>query len=177
VAHPNSAHRAIADLETRGLVHSVITQNIDALHQMAGSATVFEYHGTIKTLACIDCHALFESHTVDHSVLPPPCAECRGILKPDFVFFGEPIREDIRDLCAGEAHYADVMVVVGTSGSVRPASTVPYAAKRTGAAIIEINTESSAYTTQISDIFLKGIASEIIPRIADMIIDNRKGLS
>ncbi|MBN2255177.1 MAG: Sir2 family NAD-dependent protein deacetylase [Deltaproteobacteria bacterium] len=176
-AQPNGAHRAIADLEKRGHVNSVITQNIDGLHQKAGSQTVYEYHGTIKKLVCIECFHPVESHSIDFSALPPVCPECGGILKPDFVFFGETIPKKITDLCSGEAHYADVMIVIGTSGSVKPASMIPFAAKRAGATIIEVNTEPSAYTRQITDIFLKGGATNVLTRMVDMIIDNRQGLS
>ena len=107
-AQPNAAHKAIADLENRGHVNSVITQNIDNLHQKAGSQTVYEYHGTIKKLVCMECYRIVESDSIDLTVLPPICPKCAGILKPDFVFFGESIPEETNILCLGEAEYADV---------------------------------------------------------------------
>jgi len=172
-AQPNAAHKAIAALEKSGHVNSVITQNIDDLHQKAGSQTVYEYHGTIKKLVCMECFRSVESENIDLTVLPPTCPGCGGILKPDFVFFGESIPRETTSLCLGEAEYADVMLVIGTTGSVKPASLIPFAAKRVGAAIIEVNIAPSTYTHHITDIFLKGTATDILTRAADRIIDNR----
>lgn len=173
-AQPNAAHKAIADLEKRGNINSVVTQNIDNLHQKAGSQTVYEYHGTIKKLVCMECFRIVESDSINLSALPPTCPKCFGILKPDFIFFGESIPTKTNILCLGEAEHADVMVVIGTTGSVKPASMLPFAAKRVGAAIIEVNISRSAYTHHITDIFLEGKATDILTVAADRIIDNRQ---
>jgi NAD-dependent deacetylase len=171
-ARPNAAHRTIAELENRGHVRSVITQNIDNLHQEAGSRTVYEYHGTIRRLRCTDCNKIAPSDGIDLTVLPPVCNECRGVLKPDFVFFGEPIPDEIEWLTRGEAENAGVMLVIGTTGEIKPASLIPLTAKRSQALIIEINVEESRYTKQITDIFLPGRATDILTRLADGITGN-----
>lgn len=176
-AQPNAAHKAIADLENRGYVNSVITQNIDNLHQKAGSQTVYEYHGTIKKLVCMECFRIVESDSIDLTALPPICPKCGGILKPDFIFFDESIPEETNNLCLGEAEYADVMMVIGTTGSVKPASMIPFAAKRVRGTIIEVNIAPSAYTHHITDIFLQGRATDILTVVAERIIDSRQGLS
>lgn len=171
-ARPNAAHRAIAKLENRGHVQSVITQNIDNLHQEAGSRTVYDYHGTIKKLRCTECNRVLPSDGIDLALLPPVCSECRGVLKPDFVFFGEPIPDEIDWLSRGEAENASVMLVIGTTGEVKPASLIPLTAKRSQSLIIEINIEESRYTKQITDIFLPGRATDILTRLADGVIGN-----
>lgn len=173
-AQPNAAHKAIADLEKSGHIHSVITQNIDDLHQKAGSRSVYEYHGTIKRLVCVECFRMVESNSIDLTALPPICPDCSGILKPDFVFFGEFIPEEINSLCLGEAECADVMLVIGTSGSVKPASMLPFAAKRVRASNIEVNIAPSAYTHHITDIYFQDRATDVLTTIADRITDNRQ---
>ena len=168
-ARPNAAHRAIAALEEAGCVKSVITQNIDRLHQAAGSRTVYEYHGTIGAMLCMACGLKYPSSTISLDVLPPRCPGCAGILKPDFVFFGEAIPEEVDWLARGEAENADLMLIVGTTGAVKPASLIPFIAKRARATLIEINTEASAYSHNITDIFLRGRASTLLPQLTDIV--------
>jgi NAD-dependent deacetylase len=169
-ARPNAAHRAIAALEKAGCVKSVITQNIDHLHQAAGSRTVYEYHGTIGALVCMECGMKYPSPTIDLDVLPPRCPGCTGVLKPDFVFFGEAIPDEVDWLARGEAENADVMLIVGTTGTVKPASLIPFIAKRARATIIEINTEDSAFSRNITDIFLRGRATVVLPQLVDIVL-------
>lgn len=171
-ARPNAAHRVIAEFENRGHVQSVITQNIDNLHQEAGSRSVCEYHGTIKKLRCTECNTIFSSDEIDLAVLPPLCSNCGGVLKPDFVFFGEPIPDETDWLSQGEAENAGVMLVIGTMGEIKPASLIPLIAKRSQSLIIEINLEESRYTKQITDIFMPGRATDILTRLADRVIGN-----
>ena len=161
-AKPNFAHYAIAKLEEMNLVQAVITQNIDGLHTEAGSKTVYEFHGTSKTLKCIECSAKYEAKNLDLSNIPPRCEKCGGILKPDFIFFGEAIPEPAGTLSFAEAENAQVFILVGTSGEIVPASYIPFRAKENGVKIIEINKEESKYTLEhLSDIFLQGGAVEI----------------
>ena len=162
-AKPNPAHFALAELEKKGILKAIITQNIDNLHQKAGNTEVYEYHGTAQTMVCIKCGKKHLSPKVDLSVLPPICNECGGVLKPNFVFFGEGIPPLAATKASEAAEKADVFIVVGTTGEVMPASMLPQIAKQNGAKIIEINTESSNYTNSITDIFLKGKAGEILP--------------
>ena len=156
---PNDAHKFLAWLENIGKLRGVITQNIDNLHQKAGSKNVIEFHGTASQMECIECKRKFPSDSISLENLPPLCPECQGILKPDFVFFGEPIppkafEESIR-LCEN----ADCLIVIGTTGEIMPASQLPILAKQNGAKIIEINIEPSNYTNTITDIFLQDKAT------------------
>ena len=167
-ARPNPAHFALAKLEAEGFVKAVITQNIDNLHQLAGSRSVIEFHGNSRYLICVECgnKVLVNKKILEN--IPPLCPRCSGLLKPDFVFFGEPIPSQANSLSFKEAEIADVFLVIGTTGQIQPASLIPIIAKRNGAKIIEVNIEESAYTTSITDIFLKGKASSIMSQIAEL---------
>ena len=162
---PNSAHQVIAELEQRGLVKAVITQNIDGLHQKAGSREVYEFHGNLRDLVCTGCGKIHHANETDLSQLPPYCDLCGGLLKPDFVFFGEPIPEPANSLSFGEVSKADLFLVIGTTGEIMPASSIPIAFSDLGKKVIEINVEPSGYTTGITDIFLQGKASEVLQDI------------
>ncbi len=152
-AQPNPAHRALAALENKGILKGVITQNIDGLHQQAGSKNVQEFHGTIYTLSCLNCARKYRLEEVNLNEVPPTCA-CGGVLKPDFVFYGEGIPPRAYENSALMAAQADVMLVVGTAGQVMPACSLPLAAKEHGCKIIEINPHPSAYTQTITDVYV-----------------------
>ncbi len=166
-AKPNPAHYAVAELEHLGIVKAVITQNIDNLHQEAGSKVVYEFHGTTKYLTCMKCGKKWEYTPELLEELPPRCPECGGILKPDFVFFGEPIPEPANSLSFNETRKADIFLVIGTTGEIYPASLIPQMAKTKGAKIIEVNVSPSNYTNTITDIFLEGKAGEIMPQLIE----------
>lgn len=166
-ALPNQAHLSLAKMEEMGFVTSIITQNIDGLHQRAGSRTVIEFHGNTSRLICLGCAALYTAREIDLSFLPPHCPVCEGILKPDAVFFGEAIPRDALAQAHSEAQHCSVMLVVGTSGMVEPAASLPMLAKKHGAVIIEVNPEHSYLTSFTTDLFLQGKAEEILPQIAD----------
>jgi NAD-dependent deacetylase len=168
-AKPNAAHRALADLEAHGRLRAVITQNIDNLHQEAGSRVVHEFHGNSQVLLCLRCGQRVPARTVDLTQLPPLCS-CGGMYKPDFVFFGEMIPEKARAASFLEAERAEVFLLVGTTGEVMPANLVPESAKRHGAVIIEINTAPSLYTHRISDIYLEGRATEVMQALRDAVL-------
>lgn len=161
-ALPNGAHRAVAALEQEGFLHTVVTQNIDCLHQRAGSKHVLEFHGTLDKLVCTECDARFD--TTRELIAPerPSCPKCGGLLKPDFVFFSEGIPEDAFHGSFAAAADCDYVIVIGTTGEVMPACEVPREAKRHGAKIIEINLQESAYTNSITDLFLHGHAVEVM---------------
>jgi len=162
----NEAHKALAILEEEKYLRSIITQNIDNLHQAAGSSVVYEYHGTSKKLICMNCSSIFPSSEIDILSLPPLCKKCgKGLLKPDFVFFGEPIPEPAGSSSMNEAKNSDVFIIIGTSGEIMPASMIPYAAKNNNSKIIEINTNKSNFTSSITDIFLQGKATEVLSEI------------
>ena len=156
---PNDAHKFLAWLENIGKLRGIITQNIDNLHQKAGSKNVIEFHGTASQMECIDCKRKFPSDSISLENLPPLCPECQGILKPDFVFFGEPIPPKAFEESIKLCENADCLIVVGTTGEIMPASQLPILAKQNGAKIIEINIEPSNYTNTITDIFLNDKAT------------------
>lgn len=175
-AKPNAAHYALAELEKIGLLKSIITQNIDNLHQEAGSKEVYEFHGNSRNLVCTNCSKVYHATQVDLSTLPPKCEDCGTVLKPDFVFFGEPIPEPARSKSFGESERADVFILIGTTGEIMPASLIPHEAKNKGVKIIEVNTEQTNFTNSITDIFLRGKATEILSNIISSIkSDNNNG--
>ncbi len=169
-AKPNPAHFSISELEKLGIVKAVITQNIDGLHHEAGSKIVYEFHGTSKDLICINCSSKYPVEEVDLDSIPPLCPKCGGLLKPDFVFFGEQIPPEAHKNSFAETEVADVFLVVGTTGEIMPASLIPRDAKENGATIIEVNTAPSKYTNHITDIFLRGKASTILTELKQKII-------
>ena len=171
-AKPNDAHFVLAELEKMGIVKSIITQNIDNLHQASGSKEVYEFHGNSRNLICDNCFQIYSGEETDLSTLPPDCKVCGGVLRPDFVFFGEPIPEPARTNSFKEAELADVFLIVGTTGEIMPASLIPNEAKRNGAKIIEINIEETNFTSSITDIFLQGKATEVMREILKNIKKN-----
>jgi len=165
-AKPNDAHIGIANWEHKGKVKAVITQNIDNLHQEAGSSVVHEFHGNSKHLICTKCGLRKAVDEETFASLPPLCPECGGLLKPDFIFFGEAIPSDAYEHSVEESRLADVFLLVGTTGEVVPASYIPQMAKQQGATIIEINPNPSAHTSGTTDIYLQGKATTMINELA-----------
>jgi NAD-dependent deacetylase len=168
-AKPNPAHRVLARMEREGLLGRTITQNIDNLHQEAGSAIVSEFHGNSKKLRCIQCHRAYRSGQISLDHLPPTCFECGGILKPDFVFFGEAIPQLPLAEAYEAASLSDVMLIIGTTGEVMPANQIPFMAKEFGATIIEVNPVPSNFTDKITDIFLQGRAAGVMQKLEGLL--------
>ncbi|MBN2482144.1 MAG: hypothetical protein JXB19_10410 [Bacteroidales bacterium] len=162
-AKPNSAHYALAEMEKKGILHAIITQNIDNLHLHAGSKEVYEFHGNSRFLICENCSRSFLAKDIDLSFLPPRCPYCETILKPDFVFFGESILEPANTKSFSEIINAEIFILIGTTGEIMPASIIPFEAKKNKKIIIEINIVPSNYTDTITDIFIQGKATEIVP--------------
>ena len=160
-AKPNPAHYLLADLERKGMLKSVITQNIDNMHIEAGNTTVIEYHGNSKWLKCNHCGEKYDVANVSLDSLPPRCSVDQEVLKPDFVFFGEGIPSDAASRSVEEVTLADVVLIIGTTGEVMPAGMLPSIAKSNGAQVIEINPRRSVFTNSLTDIFLQGPAAEI----------------
>ena len=165
-ARPNAAHLCLSQMEKLGQLRAIITQNIDHLHQDAGSRYVIEFHGSGHQMACLSCGERLPRHQVDLSRIPPHCL-CGGILKPDVVFFGEPIPWRALIQAQEESKHCDVMMVVGTSAVVAPACDMPYLAKERGARIIEINTEETPLTHSVTDLFLVGSAGAVLPQLVE----------
>lgn len=164
-ASPNKAHQVIAQLEQKGMVKGVITQNIDGLHQKAGNKNVQEFHGTIKTLSCGVCGRKYKLEDVDIEKVPPLCF-CGHVLKPDFVFYGEGIPPLAYQKSLEMAENADVMLIVGTAGQVMPACSLPQVSKQFGAKIIEVNPQPSAFTGTITDYYFAQKATEFFGALA-----------
>jgi NAD-dependent deacetylase len=166
-AKPNPAHIGLAELERMGLLSSIVTQNVDGLHQAAGSKNVIEFHGTHRTLSCLKCSTKIDGTSLELEDLPPRCSRCSSLLKPDVVFFGEAIPWEAQVISLKESKSCNAVLVIGTSAVVYPAASIPYTAKEKGAIIIEINKESTPLTQEISDYLIRGSAGEILPAIVE----------
>ncbi len=160
-AAPNAAHQGLARLEAMGHLKAVITQNVDGLHQQAGSRNVIEFHGTFSRVYCLRCGDRRRVAELKLTRLPPQCA-CGGIYRPDCVFFGEMIPPEAMRRARQLAAACDVMLVIGTSAVVQPAAAMPALAKGAGARIIEVNPQPTPLTPAISDIFLQGPAAVVM---------------
>lgn len=181
---PNRGHYALAEMEQKGILKWTITQNIDNLHERAGSKNVLNYHGNAFILRCIYCNTRYgrEEYDLDklykEDKLPPLCS-CGQPLKSDVVFFNEAIPEDVAGQSLEEAFRCDLMLICGTSATVYPFASLPVTARGrvitkekepgySGVTIIEVNAEPTALTRQnISDYLIQGKTGEILPRILD----------
>ncbi|AOY59956.1 MULTISPECIES: SIR2 family NAD-dependent protein deacylase [Desulfococcus] len=160
-AAPNDGHKGLARLEAMGRLKAVITQNVDGLHQAAGNTEVLEFHGTCALQRCMDCGGRTPTRDVDIARLPPRCP-CGGVLRPDWVFFGEAIPPEALRRSRQLAAECDLMLVVGTSAVVHPAAYMPVIARDAGALVIEINPERTPLTGVVSDYLIKGGAGEVM---------------
>ena len=160
-AKPNNGHKGLAALEKMGILKTIITQNVDGLHQMAGNTDVIEFHGNCAWQRCMDCGKKVKTSEVDISVLPPRC-QCSGVLRPDWVFFGESIPIMSLQRSQQVSSSCDLMLVIGTSAIVHPAAYMPVIAKENKAKIIEINPETTPLTGKISDYLVKGNAGQVM---------------
>lgn len=167
-ARPNPAHLVLAAWERENYLKAIITQNVDTLHQGAGSKNVIELHGNAFRLRCLKCDRIFVRDEIDITQSVPFCP-CGGLLKPDVVFFGENIPTEPFLEAKAAVNACDVMLVVGTSAEVAPANTFPWEAKKHGAKIIEININPTVLTEEVTDIFLEGRASEVLTQLAQLL--------
>ena len=172
-AKPNKAHTGMGELEQMGYLHCIITQNVDNLHQAGGSKNVIEYHGNSSTLSCMSCGKNYKAEE-KRAEYPPRC-DCQKPLKPDVVFFGEPIPVDALNRSFMLASQAQALMVAGTSAIVSPANTIPGTAKQNGATVIEINKERTHLTDSITDIFLQGSAGVVISALVEAVKAKRGG--
>jgi len=170
-AKPNVAHIGLAKLEQKGLLKSIITQNIDNLHQEAGSKTVYEFHGNARQFVCMDCGKIYQRDNITLDEKAPRCLKnnCNGLLKPDFIFFGEGIPTKAYQESINAANTAEVFILIGTTGEIMPASQIPHLAKQNGAKIIEINIEESSFTQNITDVFIRAKATEAMSELLGLI--------
>ncbi|MBI2400040.1 MAG: NAD-dependent deacylase [Deltaproteobacteria bacterium] len=159
---PNPAHYAIAELEKRYLEFTLITQNVDGLHAVAGSKKVIELHGSIWTVRCVECGNSSENRDVPIKILPR--CPCGGLLRPAVVWFGEPLPEEALFRAFEASSNAAVMLVVGTSGVVQPAASLALRARDAGAFVAEINPEATPLSS-IVDLRLPCKAGELMPTL------------
>jgi NAD-dependent deacetylase len=167
-ATPNPAHRALAALEGAGRLRAVITQNIDGLHQAAGSREVIELHGNTRVIGCLDCgrdYTMDEVYAQLRAQLPPPCRACGGMLKPRVVFFGEELPPAALLRAAEAVRACDLLLAIGSSLVVYPAALLPSVAKRQGARLIIIN-KTPTQSDSEADAVLRRPAGEVLPELA-----------
>lgn len=167
-AEPNPAHKALADMERDGLLAGVVTQNIDGLHQRAGSQRVVEFHGGCESWYCRRCRAPWDAsraHELGKDDLPVTC-RCGGLIRPSVVFFGEDIPQMAVRGSDELLHGADVILIVGTSGEVAPANSLPWRVKQAGGTVIEVNLGQTAFGG-VTDIRFDAPAEEVLPLLYD----------
>lgn len=175
-AAPNAAHYAIVALEKMGMLSALVTQNIDNLHQKAGSnpALIRELHGNMQMLVCLNCRAHYPIALIKEKYADsddvPTCDYCRGILKPDVIFFGEALPQQTLSLAMQEAEECDVMLVIGSSLVVYPAAHVPVQAKQAGADLVIIN-RGATELDSLADVRIDAAAGEIMTKIINRIKD------
>lgn len=167
-AVPNAGHIAMAELERMGRLAHVITQNVDNLHEDAGSRNVTEIHGNRRRVRCMNCGTRDRLELISLDHLPPTCPECGGVLKNDTVMFGEPIPDDALRTCYRQAAAADLFLVVGTSAVVYPAASFPILARERGAPLIEINPEPTELS-HIASIVVRAPAGLALPEIVELL--------
>jgi NAD-dependent deacetylase len=161
-AEPNAGHRALTDLERRVPAFSLVTQNVDGLHQVAGCANVVELHGNIRRSRCPAENVAVEPDDTDH--LPPLCPNCGSPLRPDVVWFGEALPPEQLRAASEAARSCDLLLSVGTSGLVYPAASLPYEALERGAIVVEVNPERTPLSAS-ADFSPQGRAGEVLPRL------------
>ncbi|MBN2493502.1 MAG: NAD-dependent deacylase [Deltaproteobacteria bacterium] len=172
-AEPNAAHRALARLEDLGRLEAIITQNIDNLHQEAGSRRVIEFHGNARRLVCscgrVESAAEVKRRWAAGEDFPPRCRSCGAVLKPDVVLFGEPVPQEASREAMRLVQHPDVLLAVGTSAVVAPASYLPVVASKTGGTIVEINVERTDLTGTYAAYSLFGPAGEVMPALVERV--------
>lgn len=164
-AGPNPGHMALAELERKVPSFVLITQNIDGLHQEAGSVNVIELHGSIRRVRCLEEGKICSKWPEPGDALPPRC-DCGALMRPDVVWFGEALPEDAITEAFETARNCDVMLVVGTSAVVQPAGYIPLEARHNGAFVIEVNPEQTAISSFVN-VSLFDRAGEALPRLVE----------
>jgi NAD-dependent deacetylase len=169
-AMPNPGHTALAEIERKCIARdanfTLITQNVDGLHQAAGSRNVIELHGSIRRVKCYDHHHAVASWT-ETGETPPRCPQCGSLLRPDVVWFGETLPDDALETAMQAARSCDVFLSIGTSSVVEPAASLPIIARQSGAVVIEVNREPTPLTGA-AQISLRGAAGEILPLLVPL---------
>ncbi len=160
---PNAGHYALADLAKRIPMFTLITQNVDGLHRMAGSAQVIELHGNIQRVRCCVCGTFAEVWD-EEDLEVPRCENCGGMLRPHVVWFGEALLRAELEAAVAAARGCEIFFSIGTSGVVRPAASLAHAARNRGALLVEVNAEPTPLTPLV-DFALQGKSGEILPAL------------
>ena len=160
---PNAGHYALAEMAKRVPDFTLITQNVDGLHVMAGTPRVLELHGNIQRVRCAVCGRFAETWE-DEGDSVPVCSQCGGLLRPDVVWFGESLPRSALETAIEAARHCQLFFSIGTSGVVQPAASLAFAAHNRGALVAEINLEPTPLTPK-ADIFLQGRSGEILPEL------------
>lgn len=167
-AEPNDGHRAIVTMSTLTRHFTLITQNVDSLHQRAGSKDILELHGNISVNKCVDCNKIHDAELeIDPSQIAT-CTACGGRIRPGVVWFGENLDPDVIDQANESARESDLFFVVGTSALVYPASQLPLIAKQSGSTVVEINPEETPLSDLV-DFRFAAPSGEILPALVDAI--------
>ena len=160
---PNPGHYALVEIENRIPGFTLITQNVDGLHRMAGSRNVLELHGNIQRVRCAECYTFTETWGDDTEAVPQ-CSVCGGLLRPDVVWFGEALPRDQLAAAVEAARSCEVFFSIGTSGVVQPAASLAHAARNRGGLVVEINEEPTPLTPKV-DYAFHGKSGEILPEL------------
>ncbi len=163
-AMPNPGHHALVNLENEKTNFTLVTQNIDGLHQLAGNRNIIEMHGNLWQIRCTSCGVVEENHDVPLKEIPPKCKNCDALGRPNVVWFGEMIPMSIIDNILIAIDKCQVMLIVGTSGIVEPAASMGLVAKHTGKTVIEVNLETTPNSSHY-DISILGESGEILPML------------
>jgi NAD-dependent deacetylase len=161
---PNAAHHTLADMEAKLPDFTLITQNVDGLHRQAGSRQIIELHGNIWHLRCTREGTTYEDQTTPLPDLPPRCSGCDAVLRPDVVWFGESLSEEVLQASFAAVAACDLILVIGTSAVVQPAASLPLIAKQSGARIIEANPQPTPLSEH-ADWILRRPAAEALPQL------------
>ena len=158
---PNPGHYALVEMEKLVPEFTLITQNVDGLHRFAGSQNVLELHGNIQKVRCSQC-GLFTETWVDDPDSVPTCSSCGGLLRPDVVWFGEPLPRGELETAVKASRACQVFFSIGTSGVVQPAASLAHAARNNGSIVVEINAEPTPLTPKV-DFAFHGKSGELLP--------------
>ncbi|MBI5964274.1 MAG: NAD-dependent deacylase [Chloroflexi bacterium] len=165
---PNPGHYALAEMEKKIPEFTLITQNVDGLHRLAGSVNVLELHGNILRVRCSDCGTFTETWGSDLESVPR-CAYCNGLLRPDVVWFGESLPRAELEAAVMASRKSQVFFSIGTSGVVQPAAALAYAARNNGSVVVEINAEPTPLTPKV-DFAFHGKSGEILPELVRAVL-------
>jgi len=165
---PNAGHTALANLENMIDEFTLVTQNVDNLHELAGSKSILELHGNIYRNKCMDCSTLYEDEGDIDPEQIPTCSLCNGKIRPDIVWFGEMLDPEIINAAFFKAEEAELFFVVGTSALVHPAATLPIVAKQHGAILVEINVERTALSDLV-DFHFAGKSGQFLPKLVELL--------